>query len=76
MSEQVQYGWQCPICHRVYAPWMAQCLSCGENRTYFASSTGLRIGVDGVEYTEEEYAEAFGEKALQEVKDEYDKLRK
>lgn len=22
-------GWQCPSCHRVYAPWVACCGTCG-----------------------------------------------
>lgn len=26
----VQQGWQCPICRRVHAPWMATCDACGK----------------------------------------------
>lgn len=25
-----QQGWQCPICHYVYAPWMPMCTKCKE----------------------------------------------
>ena len=25
-----QQGWQCPVCGRVYAPWVSQCFYCGE----------------------------------------------
>ena len=23
-------GWECPRCHRVFAPYVSQCVSCGE----------------------------------------------
>lgn len=44
--ETVQQGWQCPVCKRVYAPWMAQCLSCGGQRTVCADSTVLHVNHD------------------------------
>lgn len=25
----VQQGWQCPICKRVYAPFVSECFNCG-----------------------------------------------
>lgn len=25
----VQQGWQCPICKRVYAPFVSECINCG-----------------------------------------------
>ena len=27
----VQQGWQCPVCKRVYAPWVPACDKCGRN---------------------------------------------
>lgn len=24
-----QQGWQCPICKRVYAPFVSECINCG-----------------------------------------------
>ena len=32
----VQQGWQCPVCKRVYAPWVQTCDKCGrdENGAY------------------------------------------
>ena len=27
----VQQGWQCPVCKRVYAPFVSECLYCGGN---------------------------------------------
>ena len=32
----VPKGWQCPVCGRVYAPWVCECTRCG----------GVLIGVD------------------------------
>lgn len=29
----VQQGWQCPVCKRVYAPFMSMCTHCGEEKT-------------------------------------------
>ena len=52
-SPEPQQGWQCPVCRRVYAPWMAQCLTCGgERKTYTTSNT---------EYmTNDEFFEKYG----------------
>ena len=32
-----QYGWICPQCGAVWAPWQAQCLNCLGSRTTFAT---------------------------------------
>ena len=29
-----QYGWVCPKCGAVWAPWQQQCLQCGNNTTW------------------------------------------
>lgn len=28
--ENIQQGWQCPLCKRVYSPTTVMCLYCGE----------------------------------------------
>lgn len=37
MEEQLLFGvtqgWQCPICKRVYAPFVQKCFYCGEKET-------------------------------------------
>lgn len=39
----VQQGWQCPVCKRVYAPWVMACDKCGrdeaKNNTIFRAVT-------------------------------------
>ena len=35
----VQQGWQCPICKRVYAPFMPCCSYCGEEGRTKTSTT-------------------------------------
>lgn len=27
-SEPKSVGWECPLCHATYAPWMARCVNC------------------------------------------------
>jgi len=27
----LQVGWQCPVCHRVYAPWVTECVGHGRS---------------------------------------------
>jgi hypothetical protein len=29
----VQYGWQCPVCQCVFAPWVSKCENCGPQWT-------------------------------------------
>lgn len=38
----VQQGWQCPICKRVYAPYISMCTFCGDNMeiTTYTNTTG------------------------------------
>ena len=37
----VQQGWQCPVCKRVYAPFVSECSYCGRNAvTNIESGTG------------------------------------
>lgn len=36
MVVSVPNGWLCPVCGRVYAPWVSECLRCG----------GVTVGVD------------------------------
>ena len=34
-SPQIQYGWKCPICGAVMAPWQSVCINCsGINKPY------------------------------------------
>lgn len=50
----VQQGWQCPVCKRVYAPWVSSCDKCGrdeakDNTTFRAVTApatinGITIG--------------------------------
>ena len=39
----IQQGWQCPVCKRVYAPWVSSCDKCGrdeaKNNTTFRAVT-------------------------------------
>ena len=61
----IQQGWQCPVCRRVYAPWMAQCLVCGGDRTTITNQgTGLKISDNGQMITEEEYGLRYGQDML------------
>ena len=34
-----QQGWQCPVCGRVYAPWMSECSHCGNSVVTTSSGT-------------------------------------
>jgi len=33
------YGWECPVCGRVYAPWVRQCDYCPKTSTGTTSTT-------------------------------------
>jgi ribosomal protein L37AE/L43A len=58
MSEiQAQQGWQCPMCGRVYAPWMAQCLYCGNERLGYTYTTETN---PMMHMTFEEFLDKFG----------------
>ena len=42
-----QQGWQCPVCKRVYAPFVSECLYCGRNTvTNIGTGTGDNPVVD------------------------------
>lgn len=42
--EGVQQGWQCPVCKRVYAPFVSECSYCGrETVTNIGTGTGQPI---------------------------------
>lgn len=32
-------GWQCPICKKVYSPFVTSCFQCGENITRISTGT-------------------------------------
>ena len=36
----VSQGWQCPICKRVYSPYMSMCMYCGNGKQAYTVSTG------------------------------------
>lgn len=60
MSEMpAQQGWQCPVCGRVYAPWMAQCLSCGNEHTYASYASAATM-------TYEEFLDRLAKTGVQE----------
>jgi rRNA maturation endonuclease Nob1 len=35
----VQQGWQCPICKRVFAPFISECPYCGDNLKCVTTAT-------------------------------------
>ena len=44
MEEQifgVAQGWQCPICKRVYSPFVQMCFYCGKKETQAVTSTNI-----------------------------------
>ena len=43
MVVSVPKGWQCPVCKRVYAPYMPMCSHCGKDET----TNDVKAGVDG-----------------------------
>jgi len=44
----VPKGWQCPVCRRVYAPFMRMCSYCGNDETTNAVDAGVGEWVDVV----------------------------
>lgn len=41
-GQYIQDGWRCPVCGRVYAPWVRQCSNCGpktETNIRYATNT-------------------------------------
>ena len=40
-----QYGWVCPKCGSVWAPWQQQCLQCGANTTWTITANGTSMEV-------------------------------
>ena len=46
--ENIQQGWQCPICKRVYSPTTMMCMYCGEEgatKTYTTTSATRAINM-------------------------------
>ena len=43
MVVSVLKGWQCPVCGRVYAPFMPMCSHCGKDET----TNEVKAGADG-----------------------------
>lgn len=44
MEEQLfgaAQGWQCPICKRVYSPFVQMCMYCGKKKTQPITSTNI-----------------------------------
>ena len=45
MEEQLLFGaaqgWQCPICKRVYSPFVQMCFYCGEKETQIVTFTNI-----------------------------------
>jgi len=48
-----QQGWQCPVCGRVYAPWMSECTHCG-NEVSTVTTTTFSLGSNTDHVSEEE----------------------
>ena len=47
MTVAAQQGWQCPVCGKVNAPWMAQCTCDGKVPSYTTTAgTGKTIKID------------------------------
>jgi hypothetical protein len=42
-----QYGWKCPQCSVIHAPWQERCPSCSTPKTTVASSFGPLYGTSG-----------------------------
>lgn len=61
MIEPISYGWQCPICKRVYSPRQEMCLYCGKNSisSPITSSKpihqGGEISGDTINYCDDSY---------------------
>lgn len=46
MVVSVPRGWQCPVCKRVYAPFMPMCSHCGKDETTNVVDAGVGGWVD------------------------------
>ena len=63
-QQPAQQGWQCPVCRRVYAPWMASCLNCGGERQTISTTINQPL-------TELDFVKMYGmtpEQAIEEAK--------
>lgn len=57
MTLAAQQGWQCPVCGKVNAPWVAQCPCDGKLKTY-TTTTGTGETLEyKVDYTKPPYTE-------------------
>lgn len=43
--EQSPQGWQCPLCHRVYAPFVKECDRCNQPIDEYSDSAAVRTTV-------------------------------
>lgn len=43
---QAQQGWQCPICKKIYAPNISECLHCNNVKTELKTTDGEGITID------------------------------
>ena len=62
--QSAQQGWQCPVCNRVYAPWMASCPNCGGERQTISTTISQPL-------TELDFIKMYGmtpEQAIEEAK--------
>lgn len=50
---QAQQGWQCPICKKIYAPNISECLHCNNVETELKTTDNEGITIDWNKYHED-----------------------
>lgn len=43
---QAQQGWQCPVCKKIYAPFIQECLHCNNVETELKTTDGEGLTID------------------------------
>ena len=43
---QAQQGWQCPVCKKIYAPHIPECLHCNNVETELKTTDGEGLTID------------------------------
>lgn len=43
---QAQQGWQCPICKKIYAPIISECLHCNNVKTELKTTDNGELTID------------------------------
>lgn len=43
---QAQQGWQCPVCKKIYAPNIPECLHCNNVETELKTTAGKTLTID------------------------------